>query len=138
MKKRTLILSTVLAACALTPVACSTSSCSTDFTGIHINNLEVVDSLQVSCDPPPSAFVLNVKMDYHSRSDSYMALVRKGPIVTIPRRVGFFVNLNVICLVGWYRAQAVTTVVEKSGDPRVTTVTLGKELHISDSKQCKN
>lgn len=138
MKKRALVLSTILAACALTPVACSVSSCSADFTGIYVHNLEVVDSLKVKCDPPPSAHVVNVEMDYHTGSNPYTALVRVGPNVTIPRRIGFFVNLNTICLVGWYRAQAVTTVVQKPGDPRVTTTILGKELHISNPKQCKS
>ena len=137
-KSAAAILSATLAASALTSVSCSSlSNCSADFTGIRINGHAVKDSLQVSCDPPPSAYVVNVEMDYRTGSSPYTALVRRGPILTIPRHVGFFLNLSVVCLVGWYRAQAETTVVEKYGDPRITTVILGKEIHITDSRQCK-
>lgn len=138
MKKRSLVLSVMLAVGALTPVACSVSNCSVGFTGIHISSLEIRDDLKVSCDPPPSAFVTTVELDYHTSTNPYTTMIRKGPIVTIPRRVGFFVNLSAICIIGWYRAQAETTVVEKPGDPRVTTTILGKEIHITSSAQCKN
>lgn len=132
------ILAVILLVTAAAPGACASTSnsCSADFTGIRIFEFEVQDSLHASCSTRPVAWIATVKMYYRAGSHPYAALSGRGPVVTIPSRIGLYINLSVVCIVGWFQAQAEITEVDKPGDARVTTNISGNELRVASSAQC--
>lgn len=90
------------ASCGVTPKACSPW-----YHGLQVLHDRVVDSVTITCDPPPVRHYAEVWLEYKP-FDAYASYGRHVHTRDRPDIEGFTLAVSSPCLRGWYRTKVYT------------------------------